>query len=288
MQNSEATYLLQLASRTLDLRARPCIMGILNATPDSFSDGGRLPSHHAAIEYALQMAEDGADIIDVGGESTRPGAVDVSTNEELHRVIPIIEGLRSASQVAISIDTRKAAVAEAALAAGADIVNDISALRFDQGMAAVVADRHAPLVIMHMTGTPATMQENPAYDNVVGDVLDFLRERLAHSAVQGISQVIVDPGIGFGKTLEHNLALLAALPRVRVLGAPVLVGISRKSMIGQLTGRAVDQRLAGSVAAAVLALRSGASIFRVHDVRETRDALDVATAILRMEEQHAV
>jgi dihydropteroate synthase len=263
-------------------------MGILNATPDSFSDGGRLPSRDAAVEHALQMAEEGADIIDVGGESTRPGAVDVTTDEELRRVIPVIEGIRSASQVAISIDTRKAAVADAALAAGADIVNDVSALRYDEAMTSVVANRSVPLVIMHMAGTPATMQENPAYDDVVGEVLDFLGERLAHCASNGIGQVILDPGIGFGKTLAHNLALLAALPRLRVLGAPVLVGLSRKSMIGQLTGRAVDQRLAGSLAAAVLALRNGASIFRVHDVRETRDALVVAAAILSEEGHHAV
>lgn len=263
-------------------------MGIVNATPDSFSDGGLHASSSEAVDFALRMVEDGADIIDVGGESTRPGAHDVAIDEELRRVIPLIERLRAASPIPISVDTRKAPVAEAALTAGADIINDVSALRFDEAMIDVAAASGAPLVIMHMSGTPATMQDNPEYHDVVSAVADFFHERLAACTAKGIRQVILDPGIGFGKTLRHNLALIGSVPRFCDLGAPVMVGVSRKSLIGQITGRAVDQRLAGSLAAAVLALRYGASVFRVHDVRETRDALDVAAAILEEEQHYAV
>lgn len=263
-------------------------MGIVNATPDSFSDGGRHASSSEAVDCALRMVEEGADIIDVGGESTRPGAHDVPIDEELRRVIPLIEGIRASSSVPISVDTRKAPVAGAALSAGADIINDVSALRFDDAMIDVAAASGAPLVIMHMSGTPATMQDNPEYHDVVSAVRDFFHERLAVCAANGIQQVILDPGIGFGKTLRHNLALIGSVSRFCDLGAPVMVGVSRKSLIGQLTGHPVDQRLSGSLAAAVLALREGASVFRVHDVRETREALDVAAAILEEEDHHAV
>lgn len=286
MHETNTTYLLRLGQSTLDLRMRPCVMGILNVTPDSFSDGGRFFSAAAAVDHALHMIDDGADMLDIGGESTRPGAEDVPIDEELRRVVPVIESLRAVSAIPISIDTRKAAVADAAIAAGANIINDVSALRHDAAMADVAARFDVPVVLMHMQGSPATMQTEPAYADVVEEVHAFLSERLTACSDRGIGQVVLDPGIGFGKTLDHNLKLLRGLPRILDLGVPVLIGVSRKSFIGQLTGRPSDMRLPGSIAAAVLALHGGASIFRVHDVRETREALDVAAAILQEEGRH--
>jgi len=253
-------------------------MGILNVTPDSFSDGGAFADTERAVAHARAMAAAGADIIDIGGESTRPGAAAVNAEEEVRRVAPVIEQLGG---LTISVDTTKAMVAERALAAGARIVNDISALRFDVRMADVVRDAGAGLVLMHMQGTPRTMQESPRYDNVVAEVLDFLADRIAFAESRGIkkTQIAIDPGIGFGKTVEHNVALLARVEAFCKLGCPVLVGASRKSFIGKLLGREPQARLAGSVAVAVWAVTHGARIVRVHDVAETVDAVRMVEAI---------
>jgi len=261
----------------------PLVMGILNVTPDSFSDGGRYASSDAAITHALEMVEQGADIIDIGGESSRPGAEPVSCDEELARVIPVISSLRKQSTIPISIDTYKSSAAEAALDAGADIINDISALRMEPELATVAAARHAPVILMHMLGTPRTMQQNPHYDNCVEEIAAFFRERIEFCLQNGIprDKLILDPGIGFGKRLEDNLAILAGLARFKQFGLPVLVGASRKSFIGQVHtgGLSARQRLGGSIAAAVGAVERGADIVRVHDVAETVEALRVLGAI---------
>ncbi|MFA7257411.1 MAG: dihydropteroate synthase [Kiritimatiellales bacterium] len=249
------------------------IMGILNATPDSFSDGGCFQTLEKAVARGLQMVEEGADIIDLGGESTRPGAAPVQTLEEIARTVPIIGKLREKTGALISIDTRKAEVARAAVAAGADIINDISALA-DPDMVNVVAETGAGLVLMHMLGTPETMQENPHYTDVVSNVWNFLEERLAFAVERGVApeQVCLDPGIGFGKTDEHNLALLQGIPALAAAGRPVLVGASRKGFIGRMTGRDVPaERLAGSLAVAAFSILRGAQILRVHDVKESCD-----------------
>jgi dihydropteroate synthase len=254
-------------------------MGILNVTPDSFSDGGRFVEPAAALDQAGRMAAEGADLIDVGGESTRPGAGAVSLEEELRRVVPVLERLVD-GPVPVSIDTSKAAVAERALGLGAAFVNDVTALRGDPGMAETVARSGAEVCLMHMLGEPRTMQDDPRYDDVVSDVKAFLEERLAFAVAQGIAEerVWLDPGIGFGKTQAHNLALLRRLGEIVAIGRPVLVGASRKGFIGALTGRRESERVAGTVAANVLAYERGASMFRVHDVAATRDALAVASA----------
>ncbi|MDT8325280.1 MAG: dihydropteroate synthase [Bacteroidota bacterium] len=280
---------LRLRERTLDFSRGTHLMGILNVTPDSFSDGGTFDRAESALAHALRMEEEGAVIIDVGGESTRPGAPPVPAEEEIARVIPVIEMLRARSDVPISVDTRKADVAAAAVAAGADMLNDVTALRGDDRMRAIVAAHDLPVVLMHMQGDPATMQQRPRYRDVVAEVLAFFRERIAFCRSQGVSRVIVDPGIGFGKNLQHNLALLRALPRFRDLGCPLLVGTSRKSFIGQITGLPVGDRLAGSIASNVHAALRGAHILRVHDVAAMRAALDVIDAIEHGEENfHAV
>ena len=260
--------------RNIACGGRTLIMGILNVTPDSFSDGGRFQMAEQAVAHGLQMAADGADIIDIGGESTRPGARNVPAGEERARVVPVIERLRTETGALISIDTRKADVARAALAAGADIINDVSALA-DPGMAALAAETGAGVVLMHMQGAPETMQRNPRYGDVVADVRTFLAERIGFAAGQGVApeQIAVDPGIGFGKTDVHNLALLRGIPALAELGRPVLVGASRKSFIGRLLGRTLEERLAGSLAAAVFAKLRGAQILRVHDVKESCDAV---------------
>jgi dihydropteroate synthase len=256
-------------------------MGVLNVTPDSFSDAGVFLDAGAAVEHGLLMVEQGADIVDVGGESTRPGADAVPADEEMRRVLPVVERLAAAG-VTVSIDTMKAVVAEAALAAGAAMVNDVTALRHDDRMAEVVASSGAALCLMHMKGEPKTMQLDPHYDDVVSEVTAFLRERVGAAVAAGIAEdrLCVDPGIGFGKTLEHNILLLRHLSTVVEIGRPVAVGTSRKRFLGALTGRDRPQRTAGTVASNVAALLEGASIFRVHDVRENRDALDVAAAII--------
>jgi dihydropteroate synthase len=258
----------------------PLVMGVVNVTPDSFSDGGLYLDAVAAARHGEGLAREGAGILDVGGESTRPGAEPVPEGVEIERVVPVIEGLPS---VTISIDTRKAAVAEAALAAGATIVNDVSAFRHDPAMAETVARGGAGCCLMHMLGDdPRTMQDDPVYDDVVSDVKAFLEERLAFAVSEGIPEdrVWLDPGVGFGKTLEHNLELLRRLDEIVAIGRPVVVGTSRKSFLGRLTGREPKDRVAGTIATNVIALERGASIFRVHDVAPTVDALAVAAATL--------
>jgi dihydropteroate synthase len=267
------------------------LMGIVNVTPDSFSDGGEFLGADAAIAHALALAAEGAHILDVGGESTRPGAEPVAEAEELRRVMPVIEGLGERGvEARISIDTSKAAVARAALQAGASFVNDVSALRADPAMAEVVAAAGAHCCLMHMRGEPRTMQDDPRYDDVVDDVRAFLEERLSFALAQGIAgdRIMLDPGIGFGKTEEHNLELLCRLQELAALGQPIVIGTSRKGFLGRIIARAagreepaaVADRLAGTVASNVLAYERGASVFRVHDVAPVRDALAVAAATL--------
>jgi dihydropteroate synthase len=260
--------------------ARPAIMGVLNVTPDSFSDGGAFLAPEAALAHARAMVAEGADLLDVGGESTRPGADPVGPEEELRRVMPVVEALASEGAIPVSIDTSKAVVARAAAAAGASFVNDVTAFRGDPGMAAAVAEAGADVCLLHMQGEPRTMQENPRYDDVVAEVKAFLEERLAFAVREGIAEerVWLDPGIGFGKTLDHNLELLRRLGEIVALGRPVVIGASRKRFIGTLTGRAELDRAAGTIAANVLAFERGAHMFRVHDVAATRDALAVASA----------
>lgn len=257
-------------------------MGIVNVTPDSFSDGGQFSDTDEAISHALDLAQQGAEILDVGGESTRPGAAPVSEAEELRRVIPVIEGLVTRTQVPLSIDTMKPGVARAALAAGASIVNDIAANRSDEEMWRLVAETGAGYVAMHMQGLPQTMQSRPIYDDVVREVQVFLRDRMLRLNAAGVAadQVVLDVGIGFGKSLEHNLQLLSALRRFTTLERPVLVGASRKSFIGAITGANVAERLPGSLACACLAVAAGVQIIRTHDVIETVQAVRVTEAIL--------
>jgi dihydropteroate synthase len=257
------------------------LMGVVNVTPDSFSDGGRFIEPSAAVEHGARLAGESAAILDVGGESTRPGAEPVGVEEELRRVVPVIEGLAAAGTGAqLSIDTSKVAVAHAALDAGASYVNDVTAFRGDPAIAGLVAERGVECCLMHMLGEPRTMQEDPRYDDVVSDVKAFLEQRLAFAVEEGVPEdrVTLDPGIGFGKTLGQNLELLRRLDEIAAIGRPVLVGTSRKSFLGKLTGRAVDDRLAGTIATSVLAYARGASVFRVHDVAPVRDALTVAAA----------
>ena len=258
------------------------VMGVVNVTPDSFSDGGEFLDPAAAIAHGRRLAAEGADILDIGGESTRPGAAPVDADEELRRVLPVIEALADAG-AQISIDTTKVEVASRALDAGASIVNDVSAFRFAPELAGVVAEADAECCLMHMLGEPRTMQVDPRYDDVVADVKAFLEERMAFAIAAGVREerIWLDPGIGFGKTLEHNLELLRRLDEIVALGRPVVVGTSRKSFLGRITGRDdPHQRVMGTVATNVLALERGARIFRVHDVAATRDALAVAAATL--------
>jgi dihydropteroate synthase len=260
--------------------SRFTLMGVVNVTPDSFSDGGLFLEADAAIEHGLRLAEEGAAVLDVGGESTRPGAAPVEAEEELERVLPVVEALAAAGQ-RVSIDTTKLEVARTALSAGATIVNDVSAFRFSPGMAGVVADAEAECCLMHMLGEPRTMQVEPHYDDVVSDVKAFLEERLAFAVAQGVPEerVWLDPGIGFGKTVEHNLELLRRLDEIVAIGRPVVVGTSRKSFLGKLTGgRPESERLPGTIATNVMALERGATVFRVHDVAAVADALAVAAA----------
>jgi dihydropteroate synthase len=257
------------------------IMGVVNVTPDSFSDGGRYLDAGAAIEHGLELEAQGAAILDVGGESTRPGAAPVPEDEELQRVIPVIKGLiEQGSGARISIDTYKSGVAARALAAGATLVNDVTALRGDPEMAGVVAAAGAEVCLMHMLGDPRTMQRDPHYDDVVNDIKAFLVERMAFAARAGIARerILLDPGIGFGKTVAHNLELLRRLDEFLDLGRPVLIGTSRKSFLGRLTGRDVDDRVAATIATCVLAYERGARVFRVHDVAPVQDALTVTAA----------
>jgi dihydropteroate synthase len=267
--------------RTIDL-SRPVVMGILNVTPDSFSDGGRYAETDAALERARQMVAEGAAIIDVGGQSTRPGALEVEESVEIARILPVIEGIAAIGHVAISIDTSKPAVMAAAVAAGACIINDIYALRVP-GARAVAAETRAGVCLMHMQGEPRTMQESPHYNDVVGEVSEFLlRERQACVAAGIAAECIAfDPGFGFGKSLEHNLTLLKELSRFAALGAPLLVGVSRKSVVGKIVGKALNDRLYGGLGLAALAVSDGARIIRTHDVGPTRDAIRCVSAVLQ-------
>lgn len=261
--------------KVLDL-SQTHIMGILNLTPDSFSDGGSYQQVDSAVISAVAMLENGATIIDIGGESTRPGAPDVALEEELARVIPVIEAIRKKSDCLISIDTSKAEVMRQAVNAGADIINDVRALQEPNALA-TAAELGVPVCLMHMQGQPRTMQSNPHYDDVINDIKQFFVERIAACETAGISRekIILDPGFGFGKTLAHNYHILKYIDEFKMMGCEVLAGLSRKSMIGNLLGRDVDQRLAGSVAGALIAAQKGAKIIRVHDVTETADALNV-------------
>jgi len=254
-------------------------MGVVNVTPDSFSDGGAFEDPAAAIAHGRRLAAEGASILDIGGESTRPGAEPVPVEEELRRVIPVVEGLAGSR---ISIDTMKVAVAKAAVEAGASYVNDVTAFRNDPDLAGFVADRGLDCCLMHMLGEPRTMQADPRYDDVVDDVKAFLHERMKFAVAAGVPEerIQLDPGIGFGKTLEHNLELLRRLGELTDLGRPLVIGTSRKSFLGKLTGRDVTERVPGTIATCVLALERGATVFRVHDVAEVADALKVAAATL--------
>jgi len=279
----DTTPQLDCAGRVLRLD-RPRVMGIVNATPDSFSDGGEHATVEAAVAHGLQLAEEGADILDIGGESTRPGAQDVPVDEELGRVIPVIEALAKQTSLPISIDTSKPEVMRAAVAAGAGLINDVYALRREGALEAAAA-LGVPVVLMHMLGEPRSMQEAPRYDDVVADVHRFLAERIFAAEMAGIAKknIVVDPGFGFGKTIAHNLALLAQLQRFTELGVPVLAGLSRKKTIGELTGRSdPHDRIHGSLAAHLIAAQRGAMILRVHDVAATIDALKVWNAVAAM------
>ena len=270
--------MLQLGTLRL---SRPAVMGVLNVTPDSFSDGGRFAVAEAAVRHALRMADEGAAIIDIGGESTRPGAEPINEQEELDRVVPVIEAIRRELDIPISVDTSKPAVMRAAADAGADMINDVYALR-GEGALETAVELQKPVCLMHMQGEPRTMQNEPKYTDVVADVTQFLAQRVQQCIAAGVAGdlIIIDPGFGFGKTPAHNIELLANLRQLLDVGPPVLIGVSRKATLGAITGRDVRSRLAASLAAAVLAVNAGASIVRVHDVAETVDALRVATTII--------
>jgi dihydropteroate synthase len=280
---SSPPLLLRCRDQTLDL-SRPLVMGVLNVTPDSFSDGGRFQTLGAAVKHGVRLAGEGAALIDVGGESTRPGAAPVALEEELRRVVPVIERLRAATGAVISVDTSKPEVMRAALAAGAAMINDVYALRAPGALEAVVASGCA-LCLMHMQGEPRTMQVSPHYEDVVGEVRAFLAERVAACRAAGIGpqRMVIDPGFGFGKTLEHNLTLLRHLHELAAPELPVLVGLSRKSMVGTLTGRPPGERAQGSVALAVIAALGGARIVRAHDVAATVEALEIFAAVMGRE-----
>ncbi|MGB4705263.1 MAG: dihydropteroate synthase [Candidatus Saccharicenans sp.] len=284
-QPQSSKYVLRVRNQKLTLGPEPWIAGILNVTPDSFSDGGRYLDPEIAVERALVMVEHGARIIDIGGESTRPGSKGVPLEEELARVIPVVKKLRPKTKALLSVDTRKSQVARAALDEGADLINDISALRHDPEMARVVAEAEVPVVLMHMLGTPETMQLNPCYEDVLKEIKDFFTERINVALEAGISEdrMILDPGIGFGKTLEHNLKIINRLDYFLDLGKPLLIGPSRKSFIGLILEAPPEQRLEGTLAAVILSWLRGASIIRVHDVLETKKALLVAQSIVKEE-----
>lgn len=271
----------QCRNRVFRTAERPLIMGILNVTPDSFSDGGRYHDKNSAVEHGLQMVRDGADIIDVGGESTRPGAAPVSLDDELERVVPVFEALSRREDIVLSVDTMKSAVAERALAAGAHIINDVSALSADPRMANVAREYRAGVILMHKRGEPRTMQAQALYVDVVREVRDYLIERVAYVEQMGLarSTLAIDPGIGFGKTAGHNMSILAHLSALRACGRPIVVGLSRKAFIGQTTGRDVADRDAGTLGALAFCLGEGAHILRVHDVQAVRDMVRMLSAL---------
>ncbi|MEW6410728.1 MAG: dihydropteroate synthase [Nitrospirota bacterium] len=258
-------------------------MGVLNVTPDSFSDGGLYIDPSRAVERALEMEEEGADLIDIGGESSRPGSDPVSEEEEIKRVVPVIEKLSHRLKIPISVDTSKSRVAKIAVKAGASIINDISGLRLDPEMVHVVADSGIPVVIMHMKGTPKDMQVNPTYNNVVSEVIEFLKERIKVAIDEGVSKdkIIIDPGIGFGKTVEHNIVILRRLDEFKVLGRPILIGTSRKSFIGKILDLEVNERIEGTAATVAVAILKGAALIRAHDVKEMVRVARMTDAIIR-------
>lgn len=279
-------HLWQLTDRLLDLSRRPLIMGIVNITPDSFSDGGQHFQTDQAISHAHKLIEDGADILDIGGESTRPGSMSVSTEEEWQRVGPVLSALVKQTSVPLSIDTSKAEIARRSVDLGVPIINDVTALTGDPDMPKVAMDARAAVVLMHMLGQPRTMQQAPQYTDVVQDIRTYLQHRLDQLQQSGLdlSRTVIDPGIGFGKTFEHNLELLARLPEFATLGRPLCLGVSRKSFLGTITGRAAEERINGSVAVACYAMTMrSAHILRVHDVKETYDAVRVLQAIMGVE-----
>ena len=275
--------IIQATDRTIEIGDRPLLMGVVNVTPDSFFDGGRYATTDAAVAQALRLMEEGADLLDIGAESTRPGSESVDAREEIHRLIPVVTAVAKAVGIPISVDTMKSTVARAALEAGAVIVNDVSALRNDPVMAEVIAATGAGVVLMHMQGTPKTMQVDPVYGDVVGEIADFFRERLKFCSGQGIgqSQIVLDPGIGFGKLLLHNLTLLGQLESFSTYDRPILVGVSMKAFIGQILDRPVDGRSWGTAAAVAVAVRHGAGILRVHDVATMKEVVTMAAAITR-------
>jgi dihydropteroate synthase len=276
-------FKLTWAGYSLDLDERTHVMGVLNITPDSFSDGGLYYQRDTAIEQGRALAREGADMIDVGGESTRPYSESVSEEEEMARVIPVIETLRRDTTIPISIDTCKAEVARHALRAGASMINDISSLRFDPRMAEVAAEAEVPVILMHMKGTPGNMQDNPAYDDLLSEISDFLRERIAYAVERGIrrDRIIVDPGIGFGKTFDHNLEIIKNLNRLSSLERPILLGSSRKAFLGHLLGREPRDRDTGTMATITAGILNGARIVRVHNLKMALDTVKVADAIKR-------
>ena len=276
VDSSRRAFSWSLSRRSIPQSRLPALMGILNVTPDSFSDGGRFSTIDAAVSRALQMAEDGADMIDIGGESTRPGAEPVLLEEELRRTIPVIQKLATKLRVPMSIDTTKAEVARQALDAGAEIVNDISGLTFDRDMLEVCRKADAGICVMHIQGTPQTMQQNPQYGNVVSEVIEFLQQQVDRCLMAGISaeRMCVDPGIGFGKTAGHNLELMSAVPKIQqALHRPVLIGHSRKRFLSKILGHTVEEQLAGTIGVTVALAELGTDVLRIHDVRDVRDAL---------------
>jgi dihydropteroate synthase len=272
---------MKVGGYTLPISRRTCIAGVLNLTPDSFSDGGEYLDRGKAVERALQLAEEGADIIDVGGESSRPGAAGVTAAEELERVIPVISALKGKLDIPISIDTSKSPVAKEALKAGACIVNDITAMEGDPDMARTAAEAGAGVILMHMKGNPSDMQDDPAYSDLFGEIITFLGRAVSKAKAAGIDpgRIIIDPGIGFGKTVNDNLSILYGLERFKSLGMPVLIGTSRKSFLGKITGRQVTQREFGTAASLSVAIMNGADLVRVHDVRDMADVVRVIDAI---------
>jgi len=281
--NQRKGYLLEIGQRVLDLSSRTHLMGVLNVTPDSFSDGGRFFELEEAVEQGLKLAEEGADIIDVGGESTRPGSEPVAIEEELRKVIPVIEELAKRIKTPVSIDTYKSRVAKEALDSGASMVNDITGLRFDPEIKKVVAKYDVPVVLMHIQGTPKNMQESPKYENLLEDVKSYLSQSISIAEKAGIGEdkIIIDPGIGFGKTLNDNLMILKNLVEFKNLGRPVMIGVSRKSFIGKILDLPTDERLEGSLASMAVAIMNGANILRVHDVKESKRVAKLVDAILK-------
>ena len=279
------TFILRCGGAELLLGKKTLVMGALNVTPDSFSDGGLFFEPARAIEHGEKMAEEGADILDIGGESTRPGSDPLPLDEELRRIIPVIEKLASCVEIPISVDTYKSQVAERALEAGATLINDISGLRFDEKMARVAARYDCPLIIMHMKGDPKTMQQNPHYENLFSEIIEYFREGIKKAEAAGVDpqQVIVDPGIGFGKTVQHNLLILNHLGDLSVLGRPILIGTSRKTFIGKVLELEVHQRGTGSLATVAVCAMKGAHIVRVHDVAPTRHVVDMVDAVVNVE-----